>query len=64
MNVKDIINKLYEVNSASKKELLYLLDNINEGEKDYLISKAHDTRMKYYSNKVYLRGLIELTSFL
>lgn len=63
MNVKDIINKLYEVNSASKKELLYLLDNINEGEKDYLISKAHDTRMKYYSNKVYLRGLIELTSF-
>lgn len=63
MNVKEIINKLYEVNSASKKELLYLLDNINEGEKDYLISKAHDTRMKYYSNKVYLRGLIELTSF-
>lgn len=63
MNVKDIINKLYEVNSASKKELLYLLDNINEGEKDYLISKAHDTRIKYYSNKVYLRGLIELTSF-
>lgn len=63
MNVKDIINKLHEVNSASKKELLYLLDNINEGEKDYLISKAHDTRMKYYSNKVYLRGLIELTSF-
>lgn len=63
MNVKDIINKLYEVNSASKKELLYLLDNMNEGEKDYLISKAHDTRMKYYSNKVYLRGLIELTSF-
>ncbi|MCR8744443.1 [FeFe] hydrogenase H-cluster radical SAM maturase HydE [Romboutsia lituseburensis] len=63
MNVKDIINKLYEENSASKKELLYLLDNINEGEIDYLISKAHDTRMKYYSNKVYLRGLIELTSF-
>lgn len=63
MNVKDIINKLYEANSASEKELLYLLDNINEIEVDYLISKAHDTRMKYYSNKVYLRGLIELTSF-
>lgn len=63
MNVIDIINKLYSENDASKEELLYLLDNINEEEKNLLIEKAHETRMRTYSNKVYLRGLIELTSF-
>lgn len=63
MNVEDIINKLYEKNNATREELLYLLDNINEHEKELLIKTADKTRKKYYKNKVYLRGLIELTSF-
>jgi biotin synthase len=63
MDVKKIIEKLYETNDASKEELLYLLDNIDENSKELLIKRAHETRMKYYGNKVYMRGLIELTSF-
>ena len=30
MDVKAIIEKLYETNDATKEELLYLLDNIDD----------------------------------
>ncbi|MEN2256696.1 [FeFe] hydrogenase H-cluster radical SAM maturase HydE [Paraclostridium benzoelyticum] len=63
MDVKSIIEKLYETNDATKEELLYLLDNIDDESKKLLMKRAHETRMKYYGNKVYMRGLIELTSF-
>lgn len=63
MDVKSIIEKLYKTNDATKEELLYLLDNIDNESKGLLMDRAHKTRMKYYGNKVYVRGLIELTSF-
>lgn len=63
MDVKAIIEKLYETNDATKEELLYLLDNIDDESKKLLMKRAHETRMKYYGNKVYMRGLIEITSF-
>lgn len=63
MDVINIIEKLYKTNDASKEELLYLLDNIDENSKELLIKRANETRKKYYKNKVYMRGLIELTSF-
>lgn len=63
MNTKEIIEKLYKENNATKEELLYLLNNIDDESKDLLIKRAHETRMKHYGNKVYVRGLIELTSY-
>ncbi|EQK42339.1 [FeFe] hydrogenase H-cluster radical SAM maturase HydE [[Clostridium] bifermentans ATCC 638] len=63
MDVKAIIEKLYKTNDATKEELLYLLDNIDDESKKLLMKRAHETRMKHYGNKVYMRGLIELTSF-
>ena len=63
MDVINIIEKLYKTNDASKEELLYLLDNIDENSKELLIKRPNETRKKYYKNKVYMRGLIELTSF-
>ncbi|EQK47006.1 [FeFe] hydrogenase H-cluster radical SAM maturase HydE [Paraclostridium bifermentans] len=63
MDVKAIIEKLYETNDATKEELLYLLDTIDDESKKLLMKRAHETRMKHYGNKVYMRGLIELTSF-
>jgi len=63
MQVKSIIDKLYEYNNASGEELLFLLDNLNEDDKIYLVQKAHETRMKTYGDKVYMRGLIEFTNF-
>lgn len=62
MKIKDIIDKLYNENNASREELLFLLDNLAEADKKYLVEKAHDTRMKSYGNTVYMRGLIEFTN--
>lgn len=63
MDVRAIIEKLYKTNDATREELLYALDNIDEETKELLMRRAHETRMGYYENKVYMRGLIELTSF-
>lgn len=63
MDILSIINKLYETNNASREELLYLIENIDEDSKALLIEKSHVTRLKYFGNKVYMRGLIELTSY-
>ena len=63
MDIEKIIYKLYEEHNATREELLYLLDNIDEKSKELLISLVHKTRMKHYGNKVYVRGLIELTSY-
>lgn len=63
MNVIKLIDKLYEKNSLSKDEILYILDNINKSEVDYLCEKAVITRKKHYDNKVFMRGLIEFTNY-
>ena len=63
MNTKSIIQKLYDTNDATKEELLYLLDNIDEDSKKFLIEKAYETRLKYFGNSVYVRGLIEISSY-
>ncbi|MBQ6632481.1 MAG: [Romboutsia sp.] len=63
MNNKNIIQKLYDTNSASREELLYLLENIDEESKKFLIEMAYKTRLKYFGNTVYVRGLIEISSF-
>lgn len=62
MNVVELIDKLYEENSLTKKEIIYILDHINKNEIDYLCEKAVITRKKYYDNKVFMRGLIEFTN--
>ena len=52
MNIRDIIENSYKAeNNASREELIYLLDNLDEESKSYLIDKAHETRMKTYGNK-------------
>ncbi|MHB8035578.1 [FeFe] hydrogenase H-cluster radical SAM maturase HydE [Clostridium botulinum] len=61
--MKKIIDELYERNNTSNDKLLYLLNNIDKENKKYLIYKAHETSLKHYNNKVYLRGLIEFTNY-
>ena len=63
MDIKHIINKLYYENNATKEELIYVLDKINEDEKDYLIKRSDKLRTRYYDNKVYMIGLIEFTNY-
>ena len=61
--INKIIDKLYKSNNIERKELIYLIENIDEKSKEYLIEKANDTRIKHYSNKVFMRGLIEFTNY-
>lgn len=58
-----LIDKLHKNNNLSSGELLDLLDNIDEVTRRYLISRAHETRVKYYGRKVFLRGLVEFTNY-
>lgn len=60
---KEIIDKLSKSNNASREELLFLIDNLNNEDKKYLVEKAHETRMRTYGDSVYMRGLIEFTNF-
>ncbi|MEA4827858.1 MAG: [FeFe] hydrogenase H-cluster radical SAM maturase HydE, partial [Clostridium sp.] len=61
--MKDLIDKLYKENYLDEVELLDLLNNITEQDKEYLRSKAHDIRMRIYGNRVFMRGLIEFTNY-
>ncbi len=68
--IKYFIDKLYSINSLSFDELLYLIENIDNEEynfeqnlRNYLYKQASDMRNKHYGNRVYLRGLIELTNY-
>ncbi len=63
VNLKEIIDELYERNNLSSESLLYLLNNIDIESKKYLVSKAHETRLNHYGNTVYMRGLIEFTNY-
>ncbi|MBP6062963.1 MAG: [FeFe] hydrogenase H-cluster radical SAM maturase HydE [Fusobacteriaceae bacterium] len=63
INIKTIIEKLYLENNASEEELLFLLTNLDTESKEYLFQKAYEIRLKTYGNSVFLRGLIEISSF-
>ncbi|KYH35401.1 biotin synthase [Clostridium tepidiprofundi DSM 19306] len=61
--MRKLINKLYKENYIDEIELLELLYNLNENDATYLIEKAHETMLKTYGNRVFMRGLIEFTNY-
>lgn len=63
VNLKEFIDKLYKTNYLSREELLALLNNIDKDSRDYLMEKAHETRVRYYGTKVFMRGLVEFTNY-
>jgi biotin synthase len=63
LNIYEIIDSLYKNNKASGEELLFILNNIDDKSKKYLIEKSHLTRMNIYGDKVFARGLIEFTNY-
>ncbi len=62
MNCIEIIEKLEKQHSASKAELMFLLENISEQETETLRKKAQKTSLERFGNRVFIRGLIEFTS--
>ena len=58
-----LIDQLEKEQTLSASELLTLLNNITPETSAYLFAKSDAIRRKYYSNKVYTRGLIEFTNY-
>ncbi len=62
MDSKLIIDKLCTHRKLDYQEWYYLIENRNTIDKTYIFQKAREIRQQYYSNSVYLRGLIEITN--
>lgn len=63
MNCTDIINRLDGTQSADREELVYLLKNITDDESEILRKLAQKKALERFSKKIYIRGLIELSSY-
>jgi biotin synthase len=63
VEIRTIIDQLCESSDINRQELLYLIQNIDQKEEDYLLQKAREMTEKTYSNKVFMRGLIEFTNY-
>ncbi len=59
----DLIDKLKAQQVLSKQEFKYLLENLDENSKDYLIKAARDVTNSVYGKSVYMRGLIEISNY-
>ncbi|MCF7919827.1 MAG: [FeFe] hydrogenase H-cluster radical SAM maturase HydE [Candidatus Cloacimonetes bacterium] len=46
----------------TRDDLIWLLQRENSNELQYLYDRAYETKLKYVGNKVYLRGLIEISN--
>lgn len=63
-SIKKLIDTLYDTSNLTDEQLLMLLDEI-ESEEDlqYLFDKAVAKKAIYYTDTVYMRGLIEFTNY-
>ena len=57
-----LIDRLYEKHILQKEEYLFLIEN-KEKCKDELFQKARETADKVYGKDIYIRGLIEFSSW-
>lgn len=58
-----LIDKLVAEQDLTSEEFLCLLKNLDEESKKYLIKKSVDTRQDHYGDRVYMRGLVEISSY-
>lgn len=63
MDVISIIDKIKKKKTADNAELVFLLENITDDEVKVLRRKAQVTSMMNFRKDIYIRGLIELSSY-
>ena len=59
----DIVEKLYRTGDLTNEELSALIKTDDVSAAELLKKYADETRRKYYGKKVFLRGLIEISSY-
>ncbi len=61
--LRRLIDKLSENHVLEEKEYLYILDNITNDDTDYLFKKGYEAKLPHYQNRVFLRGLVEISNY-
>ena len=62
MNSLSIIEQLKTTHTATREQLIYLLKHITDAEREVLREAAQQTAQAVFSNKIYIRGLVEISS--
>lgn len=62
-NVFSLIDRLANEHKLTLEEYEILIENRNEETAKYLAEKAVETSQKVYGNKVFIRGLIEISNY-
>ena len=58
-----LLNDLYTESNLSKEQLLFLLDHLSKEELPHLYNLAYKKKYTYYQNKVFMRGLLEISNY-
>lgn len=61
--MKELVEKLYRESDLSDSELKALIETEDSGAAELLRLRADEVRQRYYGKKVWLRGLIEISSY-
>ncbi len=61
--MKQIIDQLRQTRKASKQDLHDLLCKMSEEDREYLYAQARAVAQSVYGNKIFIRGLIELSNY-
>ena len=58
-----LIEQLEKEHTLPKEDFIRLLENFTRTEMDVLFEKSRNASKKYFSNRIYIRGLIEFTNY-
>lgn len=61
-NIQEVLHELYTKNNLAKEDMIWLLENLDKESSQLLFDYARKTRHKYYGERVFLRGLIEISN--
>jgi biotin synthase len=61
--MKQLLEKLYATGELTKNEIVALLHQLDEESREQLFAYSHQKRFEMYGTDVYLRGLIEFSSY-
>jgi biotin synthase len=63
MNNRERIDKLEQEGTLTREELTILLYSYTDGDRDYAAEKARNVSLANYGNRVFFRGLIEISNY-
>ena len=61
--VRQLIDTLEKTRNLTLEEFEYILENADESDITYLGEKAEKVKIANYGNKIYIRGLIEISNY-